>query len=295
MGFFTKEVQRTDFYGNAITKPELRMGRIVLCIILAIVLIVGMLTSITMIKTGYTGVVTVFGKVQNYTLDEGLNFKAPWHKVIKMDNREQKETVELACFSSDIQEVNMVFSLNYQLDRENAMQIYRNVGKKYYDTLVAPCISESVKAVVAQYTAEELISSRTQLAAALEADLYEKLGARNIIVVSTSIEDMDFTDAFTNAVEEKQVAQQNKLKAETEAAQKVIEAEAEANVRKIEADAQAYETITKAEAQAEANNKLADSITDDILTKMYYEKWNGTLPKVVTDGNGSVIVNVPEN
>ena len=293
MAFFTKEIKE-EYYGETRTRTEPRTGRIFACAILAVLIIIAMASSTAIIKTGHTGVVTVFGKVANYTLDEGFNLKAPWHKVIQMDNRVQKETLGLNCFSSDIQEVNMVFSLNYQLDKANAMRVYRNVGKKYYDTLIAPTVSESVKSVVAKYTAEELIGSRTELAAALEADLAEKLSAANIIVASTSIEDMDFTDAFTNAVEEKQVAQQNKLKAETEAAQKVVEAEAEANVRKIEADALAYETITKAEAESEANKKLAGSITDAILTKMYYEKWDGSLPQVVSGDDGSTIVNVPK-
>jgi regulator of protease activity HflC (stomatin/prohibitin superfamily) len=121
-------------------------------------------------------------------------------------------------------------------------------------------------------------------------------------VVSASIEDMDFTDAFTNAVEAKQVAEQNKLKAQTEAEQRVIEAEAaatikqvnaeaEANAKKIAADAEAYEIGVKATAEAEANKQLAESITKELIDYKYYETWNGELPGVV---GADTIIKMPD-
>lgn len=293
MSFFINKIEKTDRFGDTYIETRIRKDRIITVLIAAILIILLALSVFTIIPTGHTGVVTSFGKVQNYTLDAGPHLKAPWHKVIKMDNRIQKETIELSCFSSDIQEVSMVYTINYQLNANNAMNIYSTVGKKYYDTLISPAVAESVKVVTAQYSAEELISNRAELAVNLEADLSAKLISNDIILTSTSIEDMDFTDAFTNAVEEKQVAQQNKLKAETQAAQKVVEAEAEANVRKINADAEAYELITKANAEAEANALVTQSLTPAILEKMYYETWNGTLPSVITDNNS--LLNIPVN
>ena len=99
---------------------------------------------------------------------------------------------------------------------------------------------------------------------------------------------MDFSDAFTDAVEAKQVAQQNKLRAETEAEQKVIEAEAAAEVRKVEADAAAYEILAQAEAEAEANEKLAASITDGLIEYQYAQSWNGELPMFSSSNDGSM-------
>ena len=145
-----------------------------------------------------------------------------------MDNRIQKQTINLSCFSSDIQEVTMVYTINYQINKENAQNIYKTIGTDYYNTVIVPCITESTKIVAAKYSAEDLISERTSLADAIEIELAEKLTAYNIELVSTSIEDMDFSDAFTDAVEAKQVAQQNKLRAETEAEKAKIEAEAAA-------------------------------------------------------------------
>lgn len=243
--------------------------------VIAIVVVILLLFSTTIIPTGHTGVLTTFGRVENTTLDEGFHLKAPWQGVVKMDNRIQKQSVELECFSKDIQEVQMIFTLNYQISKDNAMTIYKTIGKKYYDTVIVPMISESVKTVTAKYTAEELITNRSELAIKIEELLAANLKTHNIILVSVSIENIDFTDAFTDAVEAKQVAQQNKLRTQTEAETKVIEANANAEVKQIEADAEAY-----------VNETISESLTKEILEKMYYEKWNGELPKVVgSDSN----------
>jgi regulator of protease activity HflC (stomatin/prohibitin superfamily) len=233
------------------------------------------------VPTGHTGVLTTFGKVEDRTLDAGMNFKAPWQNVVKMDNRVQKQSTDLICFSSDIQEVTMKYTVNYQISSANAMTIYKTIGTDYYNNIIVPNITESVKTEVAKYSAEALVSDRSALSRAIQENLTTRLAAYNIIVVSASIEDMDFTVAFTDAVEAKQVAEQNKLKAQTEAEQKVIEAEAAANVRKTQADAEAYEIRVKAEAEAGANKLLAESITQALIDYKYYETWNGELPEVM--------------
>lgn len=255
-------------------------------LILGLIFII--LSFATSVPTGHTGVPVTFGKVGNYTLDAGIHFKRPWQEIIKMDNRVQKESTNLACFSSDIQEVEMLYTINYQIRQNDAMVIYSTIGTDYYNKVIVPCITESVKTVTAKYTAENLIANRTELAQAIEVDLSDKLDSYNIILVSTSIEDMDFTDEFTNAVEAKQVAQQNKLKAETEADQKRVEAQANADAKVIAAQADADALLIQAQAEAEANDLLSKSLTDKILEKMYYDSWNGILPSVV--GSDSIVV-----
>ena len=258
------------------------------------------LSFMRIVPVGHTGVVTTFGRVENYTFDSGVHFVAPWRSVINMDNRVQKHTEQLSCFSADIQEVSMSYTVNYQISKANAMTLYSTIGKQYYDTAIAPNIAESVKTATARHTAEGLIASRAELAEEIEVILAEKLAQYNIELVSTSIEDMDFTDAFTDAVEAKQVAQQNKLKAETEAEQRVVEAdaaaqvkrvqaEADADARKIAADAEAYEIGVRAEAEAEANQKIASSLTNALIDYTYAQNWNGELPSVT--GTDGVIVN----
>lgn len=217
-------------------------------LLFCILLFVGCTVSV---DTGHTGVVTVFGRVEDITLDAGFHTKAPWQTVVELDNRVQKATVDLECFSKDIQEVKCVYTVNYQIDRQNAQTIYRTIGQDYYEKVVVPSVSESVKTVMAKYTAEELIGDRSTLASGIEDELSKALESRNIEIVATAIEDLDFTDTFTNAVEAKQVAAQNKLKAEIEQEQAVKQAEADARVAKTKAEADAAVAKVKAEADAE--------------------------------------------
>lgn len=285
------------------------IGSITAGFIAAVVCVV--VASCTSIPTGYTGIVTTFGRVENTTLDAGIHMIAPWQNVIKMDNRVQKETIEMSCFSSDIQEVEVVYTINYQIDKENAMNIYRTIGKSYYDTAILPNVSETVKTVVARYTAENLISSRAELALAIEDLLADALAKYNIQIASTAIEDMDFSDAFTNAVEAKQVAAQNKLQAEIEQEQKtmeqtataersVIEAEAAAEVAKIQAQADLEVTKIQADAaeyagqkEAAKNKAISESLTPDLIDYYYIQQWSGELPSsYVGSENVSTIVGV---
>lgn len=271
---------------------------LIIGILLGAALIIG--SCFASVPTGHTGVVTTFGRVEDHTLEAGIVTKAPWQRVITMDNRIQKATVPLSCFSSDIQEVSITYTVNYQIDKANAMTIYKTIGKAYYDSVIAPSVAEAVKVVTARYTAEALVGSRDALAIAIEEVLSEKLAIYNIQISSTSIEDMDFTDVFTTAVEAKQVAQQNKLKAQTEAEQRVIEAEAAAErlkieaeaaaeVKKVEADAEAYQMRVKAEAEAEANTKVAQSLTQSLIDYAYAQSWNGQLPTYM-GGEGTIPV-----
>lgn len=297
MGFFVtkKERKHIDRFGDETTTMDtiVHRGRIVATVLVVVIALIFAISCFSFVPTGHTGVVTLFGKVEDYTLDSGVHFKNPFARVIKMDNRIQKESVELSCFSSDIQEVEVVFTLNYQISKEYAMNIYKTIGKNYFDTAVSPIITESVKTVAARYTAEDLINKRNELAMAIETDMKEKLLVFNIELVSTSIEDMDFTDAFTDAVEAKQVAAQNKLRAETEAAQRVVEAEAEAQIRRVTAEAEAYEILQRAEAEAQANQKLAESITDRLIEYRYYEVWDGKLPQMVMGESTTPMVQIP--
>lgn len=282
------------------SKQPLTTKTIVAIVIAAIVLvlaIIGAATCFTSVPTGHTGIITTFGKVEDKTLEAGMHFKLPWQKVVKMDNRNQKSSLTLTCFSSDIQEVDVIYTINYQIEKANAQTIYKSVGTDYFNTVMTPRIQDAVKKQVAQYTAETLIDSREKLSNEIYEVLVADLANYHIQVITTSIEDIDFTDAFTAAVEAKQVAAQNKLKAETEQEQATMEAqaaaerakinaqaaadaakiaaEAEAEVARIEADAAEY----KRQKEASANTDLAASLTPELLQYFYINSWNGELPE----------------
>lgn len=242
-------------------------------------------SCVSSVPTGHTGIVTTFGNVENYTFEAGIHFKLPWQEVINMDNRNQRATVDLKCFSSDIQEVDVTYTINYQIQKSNAQTIYKTIGTSYFNTVIAPRIQEAVKSVIAKYNAENLIANRENLSADVKEILLEKLALYNIEVLDASIENLDFSDVFTAAVEAKQVAEQTKLKtqieqeqaiiiAEAEAERAVIEAQAAAEVKKVEADAKLYAT----EKEAEANAKLAASLTDALINYYYAQSWDGKLP-----------------
>lgn len=206
------------------------------------------------VETGHTGIVTVFGRVEDKQYESGFHFKAPWETVVTMDNRVQKITIDMGCFSSDIQEVKVTYTLNYQIDKNNAKQIYKDIGSEYYTVIVEPSIKEAVKVVAAQYTAEQLVQTREKLAVGIEEMLAENLSKYNIKVSSTAIEDMDFTDAFTDAVEAKQVAEQKKKQAIIEQEQALLQAENEKDIaiKKAEAESEI------AKITAEADRKVAE-------------------------------------
>ena len=275
-------------------------------IILGVIVVVLVILSSAMfveVPTGHTGVVLTFGRVENYVLAEGLNFKLPWQTVVKMDNRTQKSQLELSAFSSDIQQVDVACSVNYSVDRETSQTLYQTVGQYYYSTVVEPRIFENLKAVFSKYTADSLVANRNVISTEIEELLAPEIKAYGIELVSVSIENIDFTDVFTEAVEAKQVAEQSKLQAEIEEAQKLmvtkneaerkkISAEAEAEVQKIEAEADAYAVSVAAEAEAEANKKIAESLTSGLIDYKKIEQWSGELPGVYSGDGMSPIIDM---
>lgn len=275
---------------------------------LALFAVLAVASCIRTVPTGHTGIVTTFGSVEDYTFEAGIQFTAPWRTVINMDNRNQKSSTDLLCFSSDIQEVQVTYSLNYQINKDNAQDIYRNIGADYYNTVVNPRIQEAVRSVIAHYTAEELLEKRSQLSEEIKSILVDKLAAYSIEVLDTALENLDFSDAFTDAVEAKQVAAQKSQQAKIEQEQALMEAEyakqiaeqkaqSEANVAKIAADAELEVVKIQADAAEYAGQKdaavigqvrdalakdpanLTNEDIENLLVYYYVLQWNGELPE----------------
>ncbi|MBQ6507000.1 MAG: prohibitin family protein [Clostridia bacterium] len=264
---------------------------------LALVLIIGV-TCMETVPTGYTGILTTFGRVEDRTLEAGLHMKTPFQQIVNMDNREQKTSFVTQAFSSDIQQVDVTGSINYAINKTNAMNLFKEVGTDYFNKLISPRMLEVTKGVFSKYTAENLVAFRQNLSESIRESLVADLEPYGIHVISINIENIDFTDAFTDAVEAKQVAAQRKLQAEIEEAQKTMEtqqaaerqkinAEAEAAVAKINADAEAYATRVRSEAEAEANRKIAESLTKELISFNEIKEWDGRLPTYV-GGEGSM-------
>lgn len=271
---------------------------------LAVLILAVVFSSITVVPTGYTGILTTFGRVEDRTISAGAHFILPWQNVVKMDNRTQKVQISTDAFSSDIQQVDLQLSVNFCIDQETAQELYRTVGINYYDNVMYPRILENTKAVFSQYSAENLIAKRNTLSDLIAESTSSDMKEYGITIVSIAIEDIDFTDAFTTAVEAKQVAAQNKLTAETEQAQKTMEEEATAKRAVIAANAEAEKAIIAANAdlevvkvqaeaalyagekEAEMNKRISESLTDSLLRYYWIKQWNGELPSTVL-GNGA--------
>ena len=262
-------------------------------LVILIIAMVALASCTITVDTGYTAIVTTFGRVEDYTLEAGFHFKSPFQKIILMDNREQKTSFITQAFSSDIQQVDIKGSINYAINKSTAMTLFKEVGTNYFEKLVNPRLMENTKAVFSKYTAENLVSAREELSVQIRDILSKEMQRYGITIISISIENVDFTDAFTDAVEAKQVAAQKKLQAEIEQEQKTmeteqqalrqkIEAEAKAEVLKVNADAEAYSTRVKAEAEAEANQKIAESLTAALIEFTQVNQWNGELPQYVS-------------
>ena len=289
-------------------KPIIVMLPPILCTVLTLVVIVCSCTAI--VPTGYTGILTTFGRVEDRTIASGINFIAPWQKVVKMDNRTQKVQLQTSAFSSDIQQVDITLSVNYCINQETAQKLYRTVGLNYYENLVYPRIQENVKSVFAQYSAEKLIESRDNLSDRIAESTASDMSAYGITIISISIEDIDFTDAFTSAVEAKQVAQQNALRAKTEQDQKTMEERAAAERAKIAAQADADRAVIAANAdlevvqiqaeaslyagqrEAEMNQRIAEALTPDLIRYYWIKQWDGELPSTVLSDDGNYMLSL---
>ena len=277
-------------------------------IIVSVILLI--ISCIAIVPTGYTGILTTFGKVEDRTVSSGINFIAPWQDVVKMDNRIQKQEFESAAFSSDLQEASYAVTINYSIDQTSARDIYKTVGTDYYATVMFGPIQDNIKTIFAKYTAESLIGNRDILSQKVTDSVAGDMEKYGINVVSIAIRDIDFTDTFTNAVEAKQVAAQNKLKAETEQAQKTMEEEQTAKRAIIAANAEAEKSVIAANAdlevvkvqaeaalyagekEAEMNKRIGESLNGKVIDYYWIKQWNGELPTTVLGEDGSYMLDL---
>ena len=260
-----------------------KIGILVIFIIFILVII---FNSFKSIPTGFVGVKTRFGQVQDTMLNEGLNLKIPFiEKIVLMDCRTQKTEYTMEASSKDLQKIsNFKVAINYNITKDTANSLYREVGVDYKTIIVEPAIQEAMKATIANYTAEELITKRNEVSAfALEA-LYNKLQNSGITLTSLNILDLSFSPEFDQAVEQKQIVEQETQKAQYELEKAKVE-----NEKKIE----------NAKADAEVMKQQNAQITENYLKlkeienqKAMIDKWNGQLPSTLMSDDVSSIFSV---
>jgi len=258
-----------------------KTGLIVGIIIGVILIIILFSSAVAIVPAGSTGVITTFGKVSEGTYSEGFHLKVPFAQSMEIvSNKIQVYETDASAVSKDLQTVNSKIAVNFRVRSEASASIYKNIGHDYQQVILMPAVQESMKAISAQYTAEELITKRNQVGQEIKEQLEAKVSDYGLQIEKFNIVNFDFSAEFNSAIEQKQVAEQNLLKTETEQKEQLVIADAEAQKKIKAATADAEATKMKADAQAEANKVLAESLSDTLLKYRLLEKWDGALPRV---------------
>lgn len=253
-----------------------------------IIILILIFASMSTVPTGHVGIKTRFGAVQNDVITEGLNFKLPFIESIKkMDCRTQRVDIEGESASKDLQTVAAYIAINYRVNQEKAFELYKTVGMGYEEIIIKPATQESMKLTIAKYTAEELITKRAEVANTLQKNLTNKLETKGILVETTNIVNLDFSAAYDNAIEQKQVAEQEAKKAE----QELVKSKVEAEKKVVEAQAEADAKLIKAKADAEAARVQKNELTKELIQLKWIEKWDGKLPTTSLSDDSSLILN----
>jgi len=249
---------------------------------IAFLIFIVVLNSFTIIPAGERGVIfNKFSGVEEQIFDEGFHLKIPFvQQIIKMEVRTLKIEVGADSASKDLQDVQTTIALNFHLDPTQVNNLYQTIGLAYRERIINPSIQESVKDVTAQFTAEELITKRTQVRIGIKESISEKLAGNFLIVDALNIVDFQFSPEFDKAIEAKVTAEQQALKAERDLDRIRIEAQQ----REAIAIGVKKQKIAEAEGEAEAiriiESQLSTSPT--YIEWLKANKWDGILPKVTS-------------
>lgn len=224
------------------------------------------------VGVGERGIKTRFSAIAGGPLNEGLYIKLPIiESVRKMDIKIQKEQVDADAASKDLQTVHTTVALNFHVDPDRVVDIYQNIGVDYKSRLIDPALQEAVKASVAKFTAEELITKRELVKEDIKNHLKDRITSHGIAVDEFNIVNFQFSQAFEAAIETKVTAEQNALAAKNKLQQVQFEAE---------------QAVASAKGKAEAISIESRALLNNpqVLNLRMIEKWDGKLPQV-TDGN----------
>jgi len=230
------------------------------------------------VPAGHRGVPLWFGEVEDRTLGEGIHFIVPIAEAVAITEvRTLKYEADATSASKDLQDAMTHVALNYHLLLSKVNEIYQTLGPDYGERYISPAIQEVVKASTAQFTAEELITRRPNVKAAIEQGLKDRLEPRGLMVETVSITDFRFSELFSKAIEEKVSAEQDALKASNILER--IKIEAQQKIAAAEGDARAIQVIE------ETLSKSPSYVSWLVATK-----WDGVLPKFTS---GIPFVSIP--
>lgn len=266
-GDYVKTIQKgKDFMMNN-NRNLPKIAKIVSGIIIAFIAI---MSSFSIIETGERGVVLRLGEYK-YTMNEGLNFKAPFiDSVYKMQIRDRSYNSDVEVSSKDMQTIKISSSLVYSLDSQKVGDIYRRYGNNIESTIIKPTVAEVINATIAQYPIEEFVSKRDEISKRIMGTIQTRLSDIGINIKSFLITNHDFSDDYNKAIEQKKIAEQAAITAEY--------------------------NKQKAQLDSEANKYRNEGLSKYVLMEKFLDKWDGHMPKVLTgsDGNMSMILNTED-
>ena len=235
-----------------------------------IIVFIAIMSSFSIIETGERGVVLRLGEYK-YTMNEGLNFKAPFiDSVYKMQIRDRSYNSDVEVSSKDMQTIKISSSLVYSLDSQKVGDIYRRYGNNIESTIIKPTVAEVINATIAQYPIEEFVSKRDEISKKIMGTTQTRLSDIGIDIKSFLITNHDFSDDYNKAIEQKKIAEQAAITAEY--------------------------NKQKAQLDSEANKYRNEGLSKYVLMEKFLDKWDGHMPKVLTgsDGNMSMILNTED-
>lgn len=258
-----------SFESNRFPSGLLRLIQIV-----AVIGVLWLLAPYGIVPAGTRGVMTTFGKPSDDVLDEGIHLRFPLAQSIHLlETRVQKSEGEGDAASKDLQAVHTRVAINYHLEPHQVAMAFRTIGPStdvIADRIILPAAQESMKAVTARFTAEELITRRTDVREGIAALLREKMQRHGLVLDEFAIVNFRFSESFSKAIEAKVGAEQDKLRAERDLLRIRVEAE---------------QKVTQAKAEAESLALQRAQVTPELLKLREVEnqraaisKWNGVLP-----------------
>lgn len=239
------------------------------------------------VDAGYMGVRTQWGAVDETPVEAGLYWNVPFRdQIVQMDARVLKKESGATASSRDLQVVTAIIALNYRIDPVKAAVVFRDIGKieDVDSRIIDPVLQEAVKTATARYNAEELITKRPEVKAAIVEYVTEVLARSNLIVLDLSIVNFEFADQYQQAIEAKQVAEQQALAATND----LRRIEVEAKQAEASAKGRANAMLVEARAEAERQELLKSTVSDQLVELEAVRKWNGVLPQV-TSGGGTLV------
>ena len=265
-------------------------------ILVLFVFIVMMINAVEVIPSGYTGVVTTFGQIQETPMPNGFNWKIPFVQDVKQVNNKQQDIYIDSQIWSEAEDQTVVYmqgvTVTYQISPEKSAWIYANVTD-YTRNLVSDTLVSSAMKMATKTLATENVTNRSIIEPAakesLQNALDEKYGADTVRVIKVVISDMDFEQKYNDAIEARQLAKMEQERQAIENATNLAKAEAEAEAARVAAQGKADAEIILAQGKADANKILSESIT--ALTQMQdvIENWDGKLPStLLADGENSI-------